>query len=223
MRFKGLDLNLVMALDILLEERGVSRTAERLNLSQPAVSAALSRLREYFGDELLVTVGRRMIPTAYAETLWPIARDLLAQAERLVDTSSSFDPATSHRRFRVNASDYTQTVLIAPVLRRLHERAPHISMDVGPTGPLSIVQFESGDIDLLVSPEQYVSPLHPAVHLFDERHVVVGWADNPAMAAPLDLDTFLSLGQIAVSIGTGRELSFAERHLCRTATGAGSR
>ncbi len=91
MRFKGLDLNLVVALDILLQERSVSRSAERLKLSQPAVSAALARLRDYFNDELLVSMGRSMIPTAYAESLWPIARDLLAKADLLIDTSSSFD------------------------------------------------------------------------------------------------------------------------------------
>lgn len=79
MRFKGLDLNLVVALDILLQERSVSRAAERLKLSQPAVSAALARLREYFADDLLVSIGRSMIPTAYAESLWPIARGLLAR------------------------------------------------------------------------------------------------------------------------------------------------
>ncbi|MEN2787324.1 LysR family transcriptional regulator [Sphingomonas qilianensis] len=213
MRFKGLDLNLVVALDTLLEERSVSRTALRLNLSQPAVSAALARLRDYFADELLVLVGRRMIPTAYAETLWPIARALLDKAELLIDTSSGFDPATSRRRFRVNASDYIQSVLIAPVLRNLHERAPHISMDVGPTGPQSIAQFESGEIDLIVSPEEYVSPSHPSYPLLDERHVVVGWSGNPAMNMPIDLDAFLSLGHIAVSIGAGRAIAFAERHL----------
>jgi LysR family nod box-dependent transcriptional activator len=213
MRFKGLDLNLVMALDILLEERSVSRTAERLNLSQPAVSAGLARLREYFKDDLLVSVGRRMVPTAYAESLWPIARDLLAKADRLIDTSSSFEPATARRRFRINASDYMQTVLITPVLRNMHARAPNVSVDVGPTGPLSIVQFESGYIDMMITPEQYASPSHPVQQLLEERHVVVGWSENPAMATPLDLETFLSLGHIAVSIGSGREMSFAERHL----------
>ncbi|GGB38134.1 LysR family transcriptional regulator [Sphingomonas metalli] len=213
MRFKGLDLNLVVALDILLQERSVSRAAERLKLSQPAVSAALARLRDYFGDDLLVSIGRAMIPTAYAESLWPIARTLLAQADLLVDTSATFDPATSQRRFRVNASDYTQTVLISPVLRRLQRSAPHISMDVGPTGPMSLAEFEAGEIDCIISPEQYVSLSHPSRPLFEEQHVVVGWRGNPAMAAPLDLDGFLALGHVAVSIGSGRELSFAERHL----------
>lgn len=141
MRFKGLDLNLVVALDILLQERSVSRSAERLKLSQPAVSAALARLRDYFNDELLVSIGRSMIPTAYAESLWPIARDLLAKADLLIDTSSTFDPATSQRRFRISASDFIQTVLIAPALRALQTVAPGVSMDVGPTGSMSITQF----------------------------------------------------------------------------------
>lgn len=213
MRFKGLDLNLVVALDILLQERSVSRAAERLKLSQPAVSAALARLRDYFNDELLVPIGRSMIPTAYAESLWPIARDLLAHADLLVDTSSTFDPAFSQRRFRISASDYVQTVLIAPLLRQLQATAPRISIDVGPTGPLSIAQFEAGEIDCIVTPEQYASPSHPFRALIAENHVVVGWRGNPAMARPMDLDAFLSLGHVAVSIGSGRELSFAERHL----------
>lgn len=213
MRFKGLDLNLVVALDILLQERSVSRSAERLKLSQPAVSAALARLRDYFNDELLVSIGRSMIPTAYAESLWPIARDLLAKADLLIDTSSTFDPATSQRRFRVSASDFIQTVLIAPALRALQTVAPGVSMDVGPTGSMSITQFENGEIDCVVSPEQYASPAHPVRPLFTDDHVVVGWRGNPAMERPLDLDTFLTLGHVAVRLGSGRELTFAERHM----------
>ena len=213
MRFKGLDLNLVVALDILLQERSVSRAADRLKLSQPAVSAALARLRDYFNDELLVSIGRSMIPTAYAESLWPIARDLLAKADLLIDTSSSFDPATSQRRFRVSASDFIQTVLISPALRALHDAAPRIGMDVGPTGPASLTQFENGEIDCIISPEQYASPAHPFRPLFADRHVVVGWRGNPAMHRPLDLDTFLALGHVAVRIGSGRELSFAEKQM----------
>ncbi|WP_294289233.1 LysR family transcriptional regulator [uncultured Sphingomonas sp.] len=213
MRFKGLDLNLVVALDILLQERSVSRSAERLKLSQPAVSAALARLRDYFNDELLVSMGRSMIPTAYAESLWPIARDLLAKADLLIDTSSSFDPATSRRRFRVSASDFIQTVLVAPALRAMQDTAPGISLDVGPTGSNSITLFENGEIDCIISPEQYASPSHPVRPLFADNHVVVGWRDNPAMCRPLDLDSFLTLGHVAVRIGSGRELTFAERHM----------
>ncbi len=77
MRFKGLDLNLLVALDALLETRSVSRAAERLNLSQPAMSAALSRLRGYFRDELLVVQGKQMYPTPYAEVLFPQLRECL--------------------------------------------------------------------------------------------------------------------------------------------------
>ncbi len=213
MRFKGLDLNLVVALDILLQERSVSRSAERLKLSQPAVSAALARLRDYFNDELLVSIGRSMIPTAYAESLWPIARDLLANADMLIDTSSTFDPATSQRRFRVSASDFIQTVLIAPALRAIHDVAPGIGMDVGPTGPASITKFENGEIDCFITPERYASPAHPVRPLFADEHVVVGWSGNPAMRQPLDLDAFLALGHVSVRIGSGRDLSFAERHM----------
>ncbi len=213
MRFKGLDLNLLIALDVLLELRSVSRTAERLNMSQPAVSAALGRLRQYFNDEILLTIGRRMIPTAYAEALWPMVRELLANAEALIDTSGGFDPATSQRRFRINASDYVIAVLIAPLLHRIQAHAPHVSIDIGPTGALSMAEFEAGEVDVIISPEEYRSPIHPARLLFEERHVVVGWCGNPALASPISIDRFLELGHIAVSIGSGREMSFAERHL----------
>lgn len=213
MRFKGLDLNLLIALDVLLEMRSVSRTAERLNMSQPAVSAALGRLRQYFKDELLLTIGRRMIPTAHAEALWPMVRELLANAEALIDTSGGFDPTTSQRRFRINASDYVVAVLIAPLLHRIHARAPHVSIDIGPTGSLSMAQFEAGEVDVIIIPEEYRSPMHPARLLFEEQHVVVGWRENPALASPISIDRFLELGHITVSIGNGREMSFAERHL----------
>ena len=79
MRLKGLDLNLLVALDVLLDECSVSRAAERLHVSQPAASAALGRLRDYFSDELLVLHGKRMIPTSCAERLRPEVRRILAQ------------------------------------------------------------------------------------------------------------------------------------------------
>lgn len=213
MRFKGLDLNLLFALQILLEERSVSRAADRLNVSQPAMSAALARMREYFGDELLVPVGRQMVPTAHAESLRPLVAQMLGKAEELISISSSFDPKSSRRRFRVSASDYMVTVLIGPLLRRLAVTAPMITLDVFPTGSEITTGLERGDIDLVVSPEQYVSPHHPAQLLLVEDHVILGWEGNPAMAQPIDHEAFFALGHVAVRIGAARETSFAEQQL----------
>ena len=111
MRFKKLDLNLLVALDVLLKERSVSRAAEVLNLSASATSNALARLREYFDDELLVQIGRKMELTPRAEGLHAAVRDVLLRIDSTIATQPAFEPDRSDRMFRIFASDYTQVVL----------------------------------------------------------------------------------------------------------------
>src|SRR5215831_9721072 len=106
MRFNGLDLNLLLAFQVLLEERNVTRAARRLNISQPAMSAALSRLREYFQDDILTVQGKQMHPTAQAESLAGPVRKFLADLDALLTRSAAFDPSTTQRTFRLVASDY---------------------------------------------------------------------------------------------------------------------
>jgi DNA-binding transcriptional LysR family regulator len=91
MRFKKLDLNLLVVLDALLQEHSVSKAAQRLNLSQPAVSSALRRLREYFADEILVTQGKRMVPTPFALSIAPLVVQILADIEALIAQGRSAD------------------------------------------------------------------------------------------------------------------------------------
>lgn len=213
MRFKGLDLNLIIALDVLLEERSVSAAAARMNLTQPALSAALSRLRRYFDDDLLLAVGRRMIPTPLAEELRPLAKQLMRDAASFINMSSTFDPATSKRRFGIGTADYIITVLLTPLLAHLEAIAPGVQLDVFPTGPEIHERLERGEIDLIIGPEPFLSPSAPSELLFEERHVVLGWKGNPAMHEPLTVDRFFALGHVAVRIGMDRELSFAEGHL----------
>ena len=119
MRRKGLDLNLLIALDVLLDEGNVSRAAERLHLSQPAASAALGRLRNYLGDELLVLHGKRMIPTSYAESLRPEVKRILEQVDGVISMSAECNPLRSERVFRLMASDYITTVLLIPLAAKL--------------------------------------------------------------------------------------------------------
>lgn len=213
MRFKGLDLNLIIALDVLLDERSVSAAAARMNLTQPALSAALSRLRRYFDDDLLRSVGRRMIPTPLAEELRPLTKQLMRDASMFINMSSTFEPATSKRRFGIGTSDYIITVLLAPLLARLETIAPGVQIDVLPTGPEIGERLERGEIDLVIGPEPFLSPSAPSELLFEERHVVLGWSKNPAIQKPLSVDRFFELGHVAVRIGMDRELSFAERYL----------
>ena len=116
MRFNKLDLNLLVALDHLLNLRSVSGAAARMNMTQSAMSNALLRLREYFGDDLLVKIGRRMELTPRAEALKDAVRDVLVRVEWTIATTADFDPAQSDRQFNVLVSDYTLATLIPKVL-----------------------------------------------------------------------------------------------------------
>jgi len=213
MRFNGLDLNLLHALDVLLEERSVSRAAERLNLSQPAVSAALARLRDYFGDPLLVPQGRRMIPSAEALAMQGELKQVLGAVSELVVRSTAFDPATSQRIFRVCVSDYLVAVLFAPLVPELGRIAPSVGFDLIPPSEEARTALDHGELDLLLTPEEHCVPGHPTELLFEERHVVAGWKDNPLLASPLTEQAFFSAGHIAVRVGQVNRASFAESQL----------
>ena len=125
----GLDLNLLVALDALFAEKSVSRAGERLHLSQSATSGALARLREVFGDPLLVPVGRRMVMTPVAEALVEPVRNFLLQAEAILNNHPVFDPGSSTRKFRILMSDYVETVLLAEALPRIEQSAPGIRFE----------------------------------------------------------------------------------------------
>jgi LysR family nod box-dependent transcriptional activator len=213
MRFKGLDLNLLVALNVLLEERSVSRAAQRLHLSQPAASAALARLRDFFGDELLILHGKRMIPTSYADSLVPEVRRVLGHIDTIISTSAEFDPSRSERIFRLMASDYIAAVLIGPAIQKLEDTAPGIQLDIQLPNELVALEFERGEIDLVLTPEEFLSPNHPSELLFEEQHVVVGWSGNPLMQRPLSEDQFRRSAHVAVALGPNRQPTYAERHL----------
>jgi LysR family nod box-dependent transcriptional activator len=213
MRFKGLDLNLIVALDVLLEERSVSRAATRMHVSQPAMSAALGRLRDYFHDPILVVHGKKMIPTAHAMLLRPMIQTMLADAALIISTSAQFDPATTQRTFRICASDYMATVLFPQIIRQLRKDAPRISLEFVQPSESQLTMLDQGEVDIVISIEEYISHEHPAELLFHERHVIAGWSENPLLASPLSADDFYRSGHVAVGIGRHRPTSFAEREL----------
>lgn len=213
MRFKGLDLNLLVTLDILIEERSVSRAAERLHLSQPSVSAALARLREYFNDPLLASQGKRMVLTPQAQQLRPVLTQLLANVDTMIIQSRPFDPATTDRWFRLCLSDYLSTVLFPRLMPILQERAPRVRLDLQPPSQQAIDLFDQGEIDVLLIPHAHCLLGHPTELLFEEHHVVAAWSENPLIQQPLTVEQFCAAGHIAVGIGTGARQSFAESNL----------
>ncbi|HWU01130.1 MAG TPA: LysR family transcriptional regulator [Novosphingobium sp.] len=215
MRFKNLDLNLLVLFAALMETRSVTRSAERLGLTQPAASAALRRLRAYFGDEMLVQVGKRMHPTPFAEALYPQIQRSLQSVEQAIATPAGFDPANSPRRFRINASDYVMVAVLVGLAERIAAQAPNIQLEVLLPSENNVDELENGRIDLLIAPEQLLAPWHPSEFLYEEEQVVVGWAGNPVFDKGLGEDDFFAAGHVSVALGAQRAATFADSHLTR--------
>lgn len=215
MRFKGLDLNLIVAFEALMSDRSVSRAAERLNLSQPAMSNALARLRSYFGDELLIARNKRMYPTPFAETLLPQVRQALETMEGVIATSRHFDPATTNRTFRIMTSDYIATSILFPIVTRLAATAPGVRIELLLPSPRRIELLESGGIDLLITLQEYVTPELPSERLFEDEYRLVGRAGHPALMNATTLQAMLAYDHVHVAIGDERLPSFGDAYLDR--------
>lgn len=211
MRLDRFDLNLLVAFDILVEERNVTRAARRLNLTQSAMSAALRRLREAFADDILVQHGKKMIPTAAALSLAPEISAMVADLRGLIARGLTFNPSDSQRMFRIVASDYITTVLLGPLVARLQETAPHVRIEV--TLPRNDIneRLEDGDIDLIISPARFLEGPHPKELLFEERHVVVAWTGNPLIRDGLTEAVYHQAGHVTVSVS--RDGTFIDNHL----------
>jgi LysR family transcriptional regulator, nod-box dependent transcriptional activator len=190
MRFKNLDLNLLVALDLLLAECNVSRAAEKMHITQSAMSNALARLREYFGDDLLVAVGRKMELTPRAELLREPVRDILVRIESSVTAMPEFNPAAFDRTFRIFASDYTLTTLVPALLKMIALRGYPLKFEFRPQADQPHRVLERGDADLLIIPSDYASKDHPKELLFEEEFVCIADANHPRIGDTLDLETF---------------------------------
>jgi LysR family nod box-dependent transcriptional activator len=179
-RLNHFDLNLLVALDALLTEQSTTRAGKRINLSQPAMSCALARLRSYFNDPLLSQVGRNLVPTPLGASLAQPVRELLLRTEATLDSRPIFDPATARRTFKLLMSDYVSTVLMAELTTRAEHIAPHLSFEILPLGLNSISAVESGDVDLLLMPDQFLPSGIRSEVLFEEHYVCVAWSGNHA-------------------------------------------
>ena len=210
MRFERLDLNLLVALDALLAERSVSLAAERICLSQSATSSALGRLREYFGDELLVVRGRNMVLTARAESLVEPVRAVLKQIRTTISVNPPFDPATSDRTLTLMASDYLTEVLLSTALRDMADIAPGMRFEITPMNGEVVETLERGAIDLLLTIDYAISADHPSQILFEDDYVVVGWAGNPALSGEMTKELYFELGHVTARFGKARVPAFED-------------
>jgi DNA-binding transcriptional LysR family regulator len=150
MHLASIDLNLLRVLDVLLEERSVTRTGARLGLTQSAVSHALNRLRYQLGDELFQRSAGGMQPTRRALEIAPSLHAALGQLQSAL-TPPDFDPAVSDQSFNVVAGAYACAVLAPAVVARLHRLAPHVLLRIAENPPDLVEQLDSGRVDFVIA------------------------------------------------------------------------
>lgn len=206
MQLSHLDLNLLVALDALLTECSITGAGRRVHLTQSAMSGALGRLREYFRDELLTPVGRKMVRTALGERLTEPVRTILLKIKETINLMPTFDPSTSNRTFSLMMSDYVSTVLMPAALSRAHALAPQVKFEIlsnDSSHPLETL--ERADIDFIIMPSAYLHKSHPSARLFDDDYVCVVWAENDLAQDGISIEQYLQFGHISVQFG--REIS----------------
>ncbi|NLA17638.1 LysR family transcriptional regulator [Burkholderia cepacia] len=197
---RRLDLNLLVTLDVLLAEHNVTRAAEKLNMSQPSVSVQLQKLRDLFGDPLLLPGPRGMRPTARAETLREPLRDALEAVERAVVPAAPFDPATATNTWRVAATDYGESTIVLPALNTLRSAAPGTRLAVVELAPPRIEQdAERNGIDLAFHTTEGSPAGMRRLPLFVERYVLIGRAGHPKLKRRPTLAQFGTLEHVIVS------------------------
>lgn len=198
---KSLDLNLLKTFDALLDERSVTRAAERLSLTQPAVSSMLTRLRESFDDPLFVRARYGIVPTERALALAKPVKRVMAEIDALLQPEA-FVPAECEMTFTLAATDYALSVIIVPFFSLLRQRAPGIHLSVQRAEASNIQErLERGEVDLaLLTPETTPPDLHIR-HLYDERYVCTLRKGHPALdKGTISLGTFCHYDHALVSL-----------------------
>jgi DNA-binding transcriptional LysR family regulator len=209
----SLDLNLLVPLDALLVERSVTRAAQRLGLSQPALSASLSRLRRHFDDQLLARNGNRYELTPLALQIRPLVTMALADVEQLFERPVGFDPATSTREFTLITSDYALLVLGREICDLVAGQAPGVQLRFSPNTPTLVEHAATTlrDIDGLIVPHGFVHEL-PHADLFSDDWVFVVSRDNGRVGEQLTMEDLAELPWI-LTYNAGASFTPAARQL----------
>jgi len=205
MRLSGFDLNLLIALDAMLHHKNVTRAAEHIHVSQPAMSAALHRLREYFNDELLVRVGREFELTPRGRSLVEPVRNTLLHIQATLGTQPIFDPAAARRTFNIMLADLAMHWLAGRLLQRIVPEAPGVHLQFAAWSLEGVQQLGAGEIDFLVMLDK---PALLGLQSFPEwlahsELMRVHWvcaiaSDHPSVGHALTSEQYLSLPHIYV-------------------------
>ncbi|WP_334030062.1 LysR family transcriptional regulator [Alteromonas sp. P256] len=194
------DLNLLMIFDAIMTEGAITRAADRLSMTQPAVSNALSRMRSAWKDELFVKDGRGIQPTSYAKNLWSQIQGPLGELEVAVNPTN-FDPATAKRTFRIAATDSIVSMVWGPLRKVIENEAPGINIHAIPNYDMETDKIlKDAEAELTFSKHQEPDSVIRAEHALDPSWVVVMRPDHPLAASQLTLDDFVAADHLLVSM-----------------------
>jgi len=198
MNISKIDLNLLIYLDVLLREKNVTRAANQLNITQPAMSNGLKRLRTLFKDPVLVRTSDGMVPTERARTLAPVIRKILLELEEALQGEEEFNEQSSQRVFRIMASDYAASTLLPSLLRKINKLAPNVTLDIMTPSDVNFHDVEAGKIDMAINRfDELPQSFHQKMLWRDSFSCLLG-ADNPVVSK-FNLNSFLSSKHVWVS------------------------
>ena len=206
-RFLDFDTSLLLTLDALLRDQNVTHAATRLNITQSALSARLTRLRQLLNDPLLIPAasGRGMIPTPHAVALQPELSKLIERLNDFLQTAHSFDPKTSNRIFRIAATDNPAAILAPDLIALIKSQAPAVRIAFTLPNKAQIAEhLEQGDVDLFVGTAEDGASGLITNALFDDAFVTAQRIGHPRGKAALTLDQFCSLDHLLISTSGGR-------------------
>jgi len=205
MRFKGLDLNLLFTLKIVLEERSVSLAAAKLNVTQPAVSTALKKLRDYFKDELLIVKGKQTLLSSHALEILPELNALLDSVDIFVSKSAHFSPESTTREFTLAANDYFCSVALAPMLSKLVRVAPQAKVNIIALRTDVNEEILTGRVDLAFSPTDTLGHGLSAETLFREGLVILSCKSNSRFQGQAEVNDIAGSAQVLVDLTNGSQ------------------
>ncbi len=204
MRLNDLDLNQLVILDALLRDKSITRAAERVYLSQPAMSSALRRLRQSFQDPLLVHRGRDMTLSPLGIALAQPVSEVMRKIKVITLTRPSFDPATCDRTISIIASDYTHTIFLPEVLRRVSKQAPRMKLRLLSRPENPVAHLRSGDADFLIDAGEEPVVGCTSERLFEDTFCCIAWSKNRRLPRKLDLESYQRMGHVAMEFSQGR-------------------
>lgn len=195
---KDIDLNLLVYLDVLLRERNVTKAAAQLNITQPAMSNGLKRLRSLLNDPILVRTSEGMIPTETAMRMQEPVRQILYSVEEMVQPARDFEPASTDRVFRIMASDYAASTLMPKLLSSLKEQAPSVTLDIMTPSDISFHDVENGKVDLAINRFEKLPQSFHQKQLWQDDFSCLMRKDHPLLD-DYTLETYLKAEHVWVS------------------------